>query len=70
MATVNTSLPHEQRTAAEPRANRLEPVVVANIREINDSIRLLRLHAADPEHTIKVPPTAQLSLWKPFNTQR
>lgn len=53
MATVS-SLPHEERTAAEPRENQLEPVILSHIREVNDSIRLLRLNAVDPNHTIKV----------------
>ncbi len=53
MATIRSSLPHEERTAAEPRENRLEPVILSNIRQINDSIRLLRLSAVDPNHTIK-----------------
>lgn len=54
MATVRDSIPHEIRTASEPRENVLEPVVLANVREVNDSIRLFHLHAADPNHTIKV----------------
>ena len=54
MATVRSSLPHEDRTAFEPRENSLEPVVLSNIREVNDSVRLLRLNAADTNHTIKV----------------
>jgi hypothetical protein len=54
MATIRSSLPHEERTAAEPRENRLEPVILSNIREVNNSIRLLRLNAVDPNHTIKV----------------
>ena len=54
MATIRSSLPHEDRTASEPRENSLEPVVLSNIREINDSIRLLRLSTIDPNCTIKV----------------
>lgn len=54
MATVRSSLPHEDRTAAEPRENRLEPVVLSHIRQINESIRTLRLRAIDPNHSIKV----------------
>lgn len=56
MATVRSSLPHEDRTAAEPRESRLEPVVLSNVRQVNENIRLLRLNAADPNHTIKVSP--------------
>ena len=54
MATIRSSLPHEDRTASEPRENTLEPVVVANVREVNESIRLFRLNAIEPNHTIKV----------------
>lgn len=54
MATVRSSLPHEDRTAQQPRENRLEPVVLSHIRQINESIRTLRLKAVDPTHTIKV----------------
>jgi len=54
MATVRDSLSHEERTSAEPRENVLEPVVLSNIREVNESVRLLRLNALDPNHTIKV----------------
>ena len=54
MATVRSSLPHEDRTAAEPRGNQLEPVILSNIRNVNSSVRLLRLSSADPNHIIKV----------------
>ena len=54
MATVRASLRHEERTASEPRENALESVVLSHIREINESIRLFRLDAVDPNHTIKV----------------
>ena len=54
MATVRSSLPHEQRTAAQPRENRVEPVILSHIREVNEDIRLLRLSAVDPGHSIKV----------------
>lgn len=53
MAT-HSSLPHVERTAQEPREDQLEPVILSNIREINDKIRLLRLSAVDSGHTIKV----------------
>lgn len=54
MATVRSSLPHTERTASEPRENTLEPVILANVREVNESIRLFRLNAVDQNHTIKV----------------
>nr|POE77662.1 oxidoreductase nad-binding domain-containing protein 1 [Quercus suber] len=53
MATVSDSLPHEQRTATEPRESQLEPVILSHIKEVNDSIRLLRLEAVNHSHTIK-----------------
>ncbi|KAI7171819.1 hypothetical protein D0869_00397 [Hortaea werneckii] len=65
MATVRSSLPHEDRTAAEPRESRLEPVVLSNIRQINENIRLLRLNAADPNHTIKFLPGQWLDTFIP-----
>jgi hypothetical protein len=54
MATIRASLPHEDRTATEPRENRVEPVILAQIREINDRVRVIRLRGVDPEHTIQV----------------
>ncbi|GIZ39094.1 hypothetical protein CKM354_000248500 [Cercospora kikuchii] len=56
MATTRSSAPHEERTATEPRENQIEPVILANIREVNDSVRLLRLNAVDPNHTIRFRP--------------
>lgn len=43
LATGKTSVPHELRTAAEPRQNRLYNVRLSHIEQINPSIRLLRL---------------------------
>jgi hypothetical protein len=37
------SIPHETRTAAEPRQNKLYTVRLAHIEQINPSVRLLRL---------------------------
>lgn len=37
------SIPHELRTAAEPRQNQLYPVRLSQVDQINPSIRLLRL---------------------------
>lgn len=54
MATIRASIPHEQRTAAEPRENQLEPVTLSHIREINESLRVLRLTPIDPNRTIQV----------------
>lgn len=54
MATIRTSLPHEDRTAQEPRDPSVHSVILANIREVNENIRLLRLNATDPNRAIKV----------------
>lgn len=56
MATIRSSLPHEDRTSSEPREKALEAVVLSNIRQINDNIKLLRLSTYNPNHTIKVLP--------------
>ncbi|KXT03585.1 hypothetical protein AC578_9996 [Pseudocercospora eumusae] len=53
MASIRSSLPHTERTAAEPRENQLEPVVLSHIRAVNDTIRVIRLKAVDEQHTIK-----------------
>lgn len=56
MSTAKThdSIPHEDRTAAEPRQNVVEPVTISSIRDINSTTRVLRLTPEDPTHTIKV----------------
>lgn len=36
------SIPHELRTVAEPRQNRLYPVHLAHVEQVNRSIRLLQ----------------------------
>jgi hypothetical protein len=55
MATVvHNSVPHEDRTASEPRQHQIEPVTITHIRDINATTRVLRLSPADPNHTIKV----------------
>jgi hypothetical protein len=54
MATIRSSLSHEERTAQEPREARLEPVTVSRIDTVNDTIRLIRLSAMKPGHTLKV----------------
>ncbi|CAK4031626.1 oxidoreductase NAD-binding domain-containing 1 [Lecanosticta acicola] len=65
MATIRSSLPHVERTAAEPREDDVEPVVLANVREVNDTVRLLRLNALDPNHTIKFLPGQWLDTFIP-----
>lgn len=55
MATiVHNSIPHEDRTASEPRQHQIEPVTITHIREINATTRVLRLSPTDPNHTINV----------------
>lgn len=43
MTPRKDSLPHETRTSAEPRQNKLYTVRLAHIEQINPSVRLLRL---------------------------
>ncbi len=38
-----TSVPHEERTAAEPREHGMHKVILDRIKEVNTNIRLLRL---------------------------
>lgn len=38
MATIKESIPHEVRTAAEPREEGLEAVIIANVKEVNDNV--------------------------------
>jgi hypothetical protein len=70
MATVRSSLSHEERTAQEPREARLEPVTVSRIDTINNTIRLIRLSAMRPDHTLKVQnsPSFPLTLQEKLNT--
>ncbi|KAJ6090120.1 hypothetical protein N7486_008935 [Penicillium sp. IBT 16267x] len=44
------SIPHELRTAAEPRQNRLYPVHLTHVEQVNRSIRLLQFTIPDPEN--------------------
>lgn len=41
------SIPHELRTAAEPRQNRLYPVRLAHVEQVNRSVRLLQFAIPD-----------------------
>lgn len=38
MATVRSSIPHELRTASEPREEGLQGMIIANIKEVNDNV--------------------------------
>lgn len=42
-ASSQMSISHEQRTAAEPRKNEVHDVVLAEVNDVNDDVRLLRL---------------------------
>lgn len=55
------SIPHELRTAAEPRQNRLYPVRLSHVEQINPSIRLLQL-AIPQENNVCLQPFIQLPL--------
>ncbi|KAJ5868737.1 hypothetical protein N7534_003290 [Penicillium rubens] len=44
------SLPHELRTAAEPRQNRLYPVRLSHIEQVNPSVRLLQFALPSQEN--------------------
>jgi hypothetical protein len=50
------SIPHELRTAAEPRQNRLYPVRLSHIEQVNPSVRLLQFTL----------PTQENNVWKIF----
>lgn len=51
MSTTTTSVPHEERTAAEPREHGMHKVILDRIDEISTSIRLLklRMHNGDEQ---------------------
>ncbi|KAG9532567.1 hypothetical protein KCU93_g942, partial [Aureobasidium melanogenum] len=65
MATVRSSLSHEERTAQEPREARLEPVTVSRIDAVNNTIRLIRLSAMKPDHPLKFLPGQWLDVFIP-----
>lgn len=46
------SIPHELRTAAEPRQNRLYPVRLSHVELVNPSIRLLRFTIPTQENNV------------------
>lgn len=43
MSPRKDCIPHELRTAAEPRQNKLHTVRLSHIEQINPTVRLLRL---------------------------
>lgn len=46
------SIPHELRTAAEPRQNRLYPVRLSHIEQVNPSVRLLQFTLPSQENNV------------------
>lgn len=46
------SVPHELRTAAEPRQNRLYPVRLSHVEQVNPSIRLLQFAIPSQESNV------------------
>ena len=47
--STTTSIPHEERTAAEPREHGMHKVILDRIEQVNTNIRLLqlRMHNGD-----------------------
>lgn len=62
MATVRSSMSHEERTAHELRAKSIEQVTLSRIDQINDNIRLLRLSSVFNNNTIKVSRTLSIDM--------
>lgn len=54
MATVRANLPHEDRTVDEPRHNEIHPVVLSEIEQVNDDIKLFKLSILNKEKGVKV----------------
>lgn len=53
------SIPHELRTAAEPRQNRLYPVRLSHVELVNPSVRLLQLAIPPQESSVRQCPSLQ-----------
>lgn len=60
----SSSLPHAQRTAAEKREADLHHLILSNINQINENIRLLRLQVS-PTRLVK----ARLSITTTFHSE-
>jgi hypothetical protein len=54
MAIKKAQLPHEDRTAAEPRSKELHPVILDKVKTVNDGIRLFKLKVKDKKGGVKV----------------
>jgi hypothetical protein len=54
MATERGRLPHEDRTATEPRERELHDVILHSIEDVNESIKLYKLRVKDAKKGVKV----------------
>jgi hypothetical protein len=54
MATERARLPHEDRTAGEPRNPNVHSVILCGIEEVNSNVRLYTLSAKDQDQGIRV----------------
>ena len=54
MTTEKGRLPHEDRTATEPRSRELHPVILEKVETVNDVIRLFKLKVKDEKKGVKV----------------
>lgn len=52
-ASTTTSIPHEERTAAEPREHGMHKVILDRIEEVNTNIRLLKLRTHDGDEQLQ-----------------
>jgi hypothetical protein len=50
------SIPHELRTAAEPRQNRLYPVRLSHVEQVNSSVRLLQFDIPPQDSSVRQHP--------------
>ncbi|KAF2427351.1 ferredoxin reductase-like protein [Tothia fuscella] len=65
MANKNTGLPHEDRTAKEPRSGELHPVIVDSIDQVNETIKLFRLRVKVVERGVNFLPGQWLDVYTP-----
>ena len=54
MSTKASGIPHEDRTAAEPRSSALHAVTIHKITSVNPDIKLYKLRIKDAKHGVKV----------------
>ncbi|KAE9964773.1 hypothetical protein EG328_010205 [Venturia inaequalis] len=65
MATARANLPHEDRTVDEPRHNEIHPVVLSEIEQVNDDIKLFKLSILNKEKGVKFHPGQWLDVLIP-----